>query len=97
MIAVINAKYISEYKLSLRFNDGRIGVVDLYQLTHKDSRKILSELKNVEKFKDFKVEFDTVCWSNGLDIAPEYLYFSAFNSQPELQEQFEKWGYVKTT
>jgi hypothetical protein len=36
----------------------------------------------------------TISWENGLDLAPEFLYFLAFRNEPELQELFRKWGYL---
>jgi hypothetical protein len=37
---------------------------------------VFQPLKDPEKFKRFKVSevFHTICWDNGADLAPEYLY-----------------------
>ena len=32
------------------------------------------ELVDIAKFRQFKVDFDTIVWKNGLDMAPEFLY-----------------------
>ena len=93
MLAVNRAEYVEDYKLRLSFNDGKTGEVDLHRTISEDPRSIVSELRDVDKFKDFRIDFDTVCWSNGLDLAPEYLYFLAFRDEAKLRPQFEKWGY----
>jgi len=95
MLSVESAGYIDGYRLELTFNDGKTGVVDLYRVVHEDQRSVFSELGDLEKFKDFQVDFNTVCWSNGLDLASEFLYFLAFHDDPTLQDQFEEWGYSR--
>ena len=40
------------------------------------------------------VSSPTLTWPGDLDVAPEYLYFLAFSSDPALQELFEQWGYL---
>ena len=49
-------------------------------LSPTDHRKIFQELKDLNKFKKFKIEFDTLSWENGLDLAPEFLYDLLLNS-----------------
>lgn len=53
-------------------------------------------LKNKAEFSRLVVdrELDTIVWSNGADLAPEYIYFQAFKNEAELQPQFKQWGYL---
>jgi hypothetical protein len=71
---IISAKYLKDYKIEVAFDDGKKGVVDLAQVLEKDNRKIFKELLDQKKFCKFKVAADTIVWSNGLDLAPEFLY-----------------------
>lgn len=70
---VTEAKYVHDYVIWLRFNDGTEGEIDL-----KDELEgeVFETLKNIEAFKSFKVdpELETVVWSNGADLAPEFLH-----------------------
>ncbi len=34
--------------------------------------------------RDFKVDMDTIIWSNGADLAPEYLYENIEEAKTEL-------------
>lgn len=71
---VTKAKHIDSYKIWLKFNDKKEGIVDLESAFANDHREIFKELRNQEQFKKFKVDADTIVWENGLDLAPEYLY-----------------------
>ena len=70
---VIDAKYIKDYKLYLRFSDGSDGEVDLEQELEGE---IFEPLNDISYFKDFTVnqELHAVVWPNGADFAPEFLY-----------------------
>lgn len=90
---ISSAKYIENYKLEILFNNGKQGIADL-----KNALKgpVFEPLKNKEKFTEFVVdaELGTIVWSNGADLAPEFIYFQAFKNEPELQSQFKQWGYT---
>ena len=49
--------------------------------------KPFRKLENIEKFKQFQVDY-TLKWNNGLDLAPEFLYFKAFENDSNLQKNF---------
>ena len=73
ILHVIEAKYLHDYVIWLRFNDGTIGEVDLKDELYGE---VFEPLKDKEKFKCFKVdsELETIVWDNGVDMAPEFLY-----------------------
>jgi len=80
MIWVTNAtKTSGTYKLQLEFNDGLKGFVDFKNILENDHRAIVRELLDTKMFNSFVVENDTVCWKNGMDFAPEFLYEMALN------------------
>jgi len=96
MLAIESAEYVDGYRLRLTFNDSKAGIADLHRVLCDDPRPVFSALRERRgSFREFRVESDTVCWVNGPDIAPEYLYFLAFQDDPALRELFEKWGYSR--
>jgi len=91
MISVLNAKYLTDYKLSIEFSDGRNGIADLESMIK--SFKPFNTLQDKNIFSNFEVNY-TIRWSDELDIAPEYLYFKAFENDQNLKPLFDEWGYV---
>lgn len=95
MIRVLDAKYIGEKKILIRFNKGADAYsIDFATVIAMDPIKMIRELGDDKKFQRFKLDHDTVCWENGVDFAPEYLYFLANQKNPRLQKQFLEWGYT---
>ena len=64
-------EYLSGYKLKLTFADGKIKIVDLESRLNKG---ILAQLQDINLFRNVKLEFSSIAWDNGADIAPEWLY-----------------------
>ena len=93
MLSIINAKYENDYKISLEFNDHKNGIVDLKDFILNGRIKQFKQLQDIKKFKNFKVDY-TLKWSDDLDLAPEYLYFKAFETDNSLTEKFQDWGYI---
>ncbi len=81
LIKVIHAEYLEGYKLKLSFNDGTIGTVNLEEELYG---QVFEPLKKVEFFKNFQLDAWTVCWPNGADFAPEFLYEMALKNQDAL-------------
>ena len=93
LVNVVDAKYLDGYRIAVTFDNGRTGVADLADTL---SGPVFEELKNVEEFRQFRVddELDTIVWANGADVAPEYIFYKAFSDDVDLQEQFRSWGYL---
>ena len=71
--AVISAKHIENYKIWIAFDDGKEGEIDLTQKL-KNRGGVFQPLQDINYFKNFKIENDTLSWENGADLAPESLY-----------------------
>jgi hypothetical protein len=72
---VREAKYLHDYTVWIRFNDGAEGEIDLGPELEGE---VFGPLKDKELFKRFRVdpELETLVWENGADFAPEFLYES---------------------
>ena len=70
---VIEAKHTHDWTVYIRFDDGTEGEVDLGDELYGE---IFEPLKEQEVFMKVFVhpEFHTICWPNGADFAPEFLY-----------------------
>lgn len=71
MPVVIDAKYVSDYKIRVTFDNGEQGIVDLAK---KLRRGVFKPLKDKTYFRKFFVDGWTISWPNGADVAPETLY-----------------------
>ena len=73
MIEVLEAEYVDGYRLRIRFSNGEAGVVDLEGAMWGAA---FESLRDPTTFRSFRVSdvFHTVCWENGADLAPEFLY-----------------------
>ena len=70
MLTITDVEYLGEYTLLCTFSNGERRRVDLTPLL---SYPAFEELRNLDKFVQFGLD-QTIFWSNGADIAPEYLY-----------------------
>lgn len=70
-MGVKSIKHLKGYKLTLLFDNGEERVIDMEPFLNKGK---LQELKDPRVFKTAHISFDTVEWSNGVDICPEFLY-----------------------
>ena len=67
------AKYLGDYRIWLRFEDGVEGDVDLEKELWGE---VFLPLKDQSRFSEFVLnkELETIVWPNGADFAPEFLY-----------------------
>lgn len=67
---VLEARYVRDHVVWVRFSDGVAGKVDL---AAELDGPVFGPLKDVEKFKAFTIACHTLTWPNGADFAPEFL------------------------
>lgn len=73
MPRIVEGRYVSDFIIRLRFDDGKDGVVDLREELWGP---IFEPLRNPDYFRRFRVhpELHTIVWENGADFSPEFLY-----------------------
>ncbi len=73
ILHVKEAKYLHDYTIWVKFNDGIEGEVDL---SAELEGEVFGPLRDISQFKSFKVDplLETVVWENGADLAPEFLH-----------------------
>jgi len=69
---IIEAEFVEDYKVRVKFDDGSVKIVDLEPYTRKGG--VFAQLKDKSFFRKFFIDLNTLCWPNGADIAPERLY-----------------------
>jgi hypothetical protein len=75
-VFVVEAYYITDFKVYLKFNTGESGEVDLSDIVYK--YKIAEPLRDTVCFSNFYLDsWPTLAWNCGFDVAPESLYFRA--------------------
>lgn len=74
MLGVTKVVLQGDYTVFVEFNDGKNGSINFKDILEKDHREIIRELLDLKQFNTVKLGYHTVCWDNGVDFAPEYLY-----------------------
>jgi len=73
MIKIVEAKYMTEYKVELIFSTHEKGIVDFSYLISKET-ELTKPLKDDAFFKNFFIELGAIGWQNGLELSPKSLY-----------------------
>ena len=68
---IIAVQATDDHKLILVFDNSEERVFDMQPILTLGR---FSELKDINEFKKVRISFDSIEWSNELDLDPEYLY-----------------------
>ena len=73
---LIDAKYVRDFVVWVKFSDGVEGEIDLRE---ELSGPILEPLRDVNVFQRFIIhpELQTIVWENDADFSPEFLHDKA--------------------
>ena len=71
-VHIVDARYVSGYRIWVRFEDGLSGEVDL---GGELEGEVFEPLRDLDYFATFSVDpvYHTITWPNGADFAPEFL------------------------
>jgi hypothetical protein len=71
---VVSVEPIERYRLSLTFDDGTVGEIDVASLVEFDG--VFELLNDLAEFRKVRVdaELGTIVWPNGADLDPLVLY-----------------------
>jgi hypothetical protein len=65
---------LAEYRLSVTFQDGTSGRVDLSSVLTAQEPGIFEALKDKEFFNQARLDLGVVTWPNGADIDPAWMH-----------------------
>lgn len=68
---IVEARYIADHTVWLRFRDGSAGEIDLEPEVHGE---VFEPLRDVQFFRRFRVDGGALEWPNGASFAPEFLH-----------------------
>ncbi len=71
IVDVVEARPLSDYRIALLFEDGKRGIYDASPLI---GAGVFHTLEDPLVFNTLRIEYGTVVWPGGIDIAVEELY-----------------------
>ena len=69
-LEITDAKYLSDYRIRLRFNDGKVQIVDFSSFLAKARNPDTTDYRDLEKFKSFRLEDGDLVWGDLQMIFP---------------------------
>lgn len=74
---IVEFKLLDEYKMHLRFKNGKVGVIDFIEYLNKGG--VFTKFSDINFFRRVFInnECGVLTWPGGIDIAPETIYSKA--------------------
>jgi len=65
---IVNVKYITEYKIELKFDDNSIQLIDFEPFLRKNPHPQWNKYLKLDNFKKFKIESGNIVWGRNWDL-----------------------------
>ena len=85
--AVISVKCEDDYVLSVAFDNGESGLLDMKPYLKFG---VFRKIKDPEIFRTVHVSFDAIAWESGADIDPEFVYEKCRVAQQDVPVDADK-------
>ena len=69
--SVIKVATAENYKIVVEFDNHEVGILDMEPYLDFG---VFSRLQKPEVFNSVRVSFDTVTWTSGIDLDPDFVY-----------------------
>jgi hypothetical protein len=69
-VEILRADYVSDYKIRLRFNDGKTQVVDFGPFLAKARNPDTTDYRDLERFRSFRIDHGDLVWGDLQMIFP---------------------------
>ncbi|HIP30340.1 MAG TPA: DUF2442 domain-containing protein [Sulfurospirillum arcachonense] len=63
-ISIENAKYIEDYKIYIKFNDGKENIVDFKNFIEHSSHPDIKKYQDKNLFKNFSLDYGDIEWND---------------------------------
>jgi DUF971 family protein len=64
VISINKATYLGEYKISLKFSDGKETLIDFYNFLSEAKNPMTRKYLDKALFEDFKIEYGDIVWND---------------------------------
>ena len=68
VITLINAKWLSDYKIELQFDDNVVRQIDFGMFLHNQLHPQHNKYMKLSNFKKFKIERNNLVWGKNWDL-----------------------------
>ncbi len=78
---IVKVKYLSDYKLEVKFDNGEKRIADFEDFLFKDHSQMTTQFRDKKRFKNVSIAFGHLTWEDGqMDIPAESIYNNEFYS-----------------
>lgn len=89
MNRVKKVEYLDGYRLKLKFDNGKVKVIDLEDEL-RGAKNNFRDLKDISYFKKVKCDGFSIIWPNDIDFCPNWLYKHAKDIPSTKKRAFNK-------